>query len=89
MHEEYLKQADYGVTTATNVSDARVLLRATTPAALVIDADSQAGLEALSGEDLAAQCAVIHWPAAFSTEDPGDAARQLLDDVNRVFPDAP
>jgi len=84
---ELLKQAGYGVVTATNISDARVLLRATTPAALVIDADSRARLAALTGEDPGARLTVIPWPADFSTEDPGDAAHHLLAEVTRVLDD--
>ena len=84
-----LKQAGYGVVTASNVSDARVLLRATIPRVLIIDSDSRARLAALTGEDSATQLAVVGWPADFSIEDPGDAAHQLLAEVNRALADAP
>jgi anti-sigma B factor antagonist len=83
---ELLKQAGYGVVTASNVSDARVLLRATMPRVLVIDSDSRARLAALTGEDPSTRLAVVGWPADFSTEDPGDAAHQLLSEVNRALP---
>ena len=86
---ELLKQAGYGVVTASNVSDARVLLRATMPRVLLIDSDSRARLAALTGEDPATQLAVVGWPADFSTEDPGDAAHQMLAEVNRALADAP
>ena len=82
---ELLKQAGYGVVTASNVSDARVLLRATSPRVLVIDSDSRARLAALTGEDPSAHLAVVGWLADFSTEDPGDAAHQLLSEVNRAI----
>jgi hypothetical protein len=82
---ELLKQAGYGVVTASNVSDARVLLRATRPRVLVIDSDSRARLAALTGEDPSTHLAVVGWLADFSTEDPGDAARQLLSEVNRAL----
>jgi anti-sigma B factor antagonist len=82
---ELLKQAGYGVVTASNVSDARVLLRATRPRVLVIDADSRARLAALTGEDASTHLAVVGWPADFSTEDPGDAAHQLLSEVSRAL----
>ena len=85
---EVLKHAGYGVGTASNVSDARVLLRATRPRVLLIDSDSRARLAALTGEDPATQLAVVGWPADFSTEDPGDAAHQLLSEVNRALTDA-
>jgi hypothetical protein len=48
---EVLKQAGYGVMPASNVSDGRVLLRATTAPVLVIDADLRARIAALAGED--------------------------------------
>jgi anti-sigma B factor antagonist len=82
---EVLKQAGYGVATTSNVSDGRVLLRATTAPVLVIDSDSRARIAALAGEDPGLRCAVISWPANISTEDPGDAARELLDGVNRAL----
>ena len=81
---EVLKQAGYGVATAGNVSDARVLLRATTPRVLVIDRDSQARLAALTGEDAANRLAVVAWPNDFSTEEAGAAAHELLGAVNRA-----
>jgi anti-sigma B factor antagonist len=86
---ELLKQAGYGVVTANNVSDARVLLRATIPRVLVIDSDSRARLAALTGEDPSAHLAVVGWLADFSTEDPGDAAHQLLSEVNRALTHGP
>jgi hypothetical protein len=67
------------------VSDARVLMRATTPPVLVVDPDSQARLAALTGEDPAARLAVIAWPPEFSTEDAGAAAQELLAGVNRAI----
>jgi len=85
---ELLKQAGYGVVTTSNVSDARVLLRATRPRVLVIDSDSRARLVTLTGEDPSTRLAVVGWPADFSTEDPGDAAHQLLSEVNRALTDA-
>ena len=82
---ELIKQAGYGVSTASNVSDARVLLRATKPPTLIIDADLQARLAALIQKDVASELTVIGWPSGFSTDDPGDAARELLSAVNRAF----
>ena len=85
---EVLKQAGYGVATAGNASDARVLLRATTPRVLVIDPDSHARLAALTGGDPAGRLAVVAWPEGFSTEDAGAAAQELLAGVNRAAADA-
>ncbi|HEY7171769.1 MAG TPA: STAS domain-containing protein [Vicinamibacterales bacterium] len=82
---ELLKQAGYGVTTAANLSDARVLLHATTPPVLVIGPEWQQKLAALDDGELAVRVGVVPWPADFSKEDPGDAARQLLADVSKVL----
>ena len=86
---EVLKQSGYGVATASNISDARVLLRATTPSILVIDSDWQARLATLIGADPPTQLALVPWPADFSTQNPGDVAHQLLGEVKRVMADAP
>jgi anti-sigma B factor antagonist len=80
---EVLKQAGYGVATASNLSDARVLLRATAPRVLVIDPDSAARLAALTGEP-ATRLAAVAWPQDFSTEEAGAAAHELLGGVNRA-----
>ena len=86
---EVLKQAGYGAVTASNVSDARVLMRATIPRVLVVDPDSRIRFAALIGEDPATQLAVVELPSDLSTEDPGDAARQLLAEVSRALAVAP
>lgn len=86
---EVLKQAGFGVATASNVSDARMLLRATAPRVLVIDSDSHARLAALTGEDPGGRLAVVAWPEGFSTEDAGAAAHELLAGVNLAVADAP
>ena len=86
---ELLKQSGFGVATANNVSDARVLLRATTPLIMVIDSDGQARLTTLIGEDPATQLALVPWPADFSTQNPGEAAHQLLAGVKRALADVP
>ena len=86
---EVLKQAGYGVATASNVSDARLLMRATTPLVLVIAPDSRARLAALTGEEPASRLAVVAWPPDFSTEDAGAAAHELLAEVKRAVADAP
>ena len=85
---ELLKQAGYGAATASNVSDARVLMRATTPPVMVISPDAQARLAALTGEAPASRLAVVAWPPDFSTEDAGAAAHQLLAEVNRAVASA-
>jgi hypothetical protein len=70
-------------------SDARVLLRATTPPAVIIDPDSRARLAALTGEDPARQFSVVPWPEHFSTEEAGAAAHELLAGVNRAVAKRP
>jgi anti-sigma B factor antagonist len=82
---ELLKQAGYGVTTAANLSDARVLLHATTPPVLIIGSEWQQKLAVLEGGELAVRVGIVPWPATFATEDPGDAAQQLLADVSKVL----
>jgi anti-sigma B factor antagonist len=82
---ELLKQAGYGVTTAANLSDARVLLHATTPPVLIIGAEWQQKLAALDAGELAVRVGIVPWPAEFSTEDPGATAQQLLADVSKVL----
>jgi anti-sigma B factor antagonist len=77
-----LKRAGYGVTTASNVSDARVLVRATQPKVVVITPDLHARLIDLGG-NVVAETQVLLLPDDFSHEDPGDSARQLLDDLSR------
>jgi anti-sigma B factor antagonist len=75
---ELLRQAGYGTTTATNLSDARVLMRATTPSVVVIPSEWQANFAALTGSGGGDQLRIVLWPPHFSTEDAGDAAQQLL-----------
>ena len=75
---ELLRQAGYGTTTATNLSDARVLTRATRPSVVVIPSEWQSNFAALTGGDTEPQTSVVLWPPHFSTEDAGDAAKQLL-----------
>src|SRR5262245_34339335 len=77
-----LKRAGYNITTASNASDARVLVRATQPKAIVITPDLYARLVDLGGVVLA-ETQVVLLPGDFSHEDPGDSSRQLLDDLSR------
>jgi anti-anti-sigma factor len=80
---ELLKRAGYGVTTASNVSDARVLVRATQPKVLVIARELHGRLLELAG-DVPASVRLVILPGGFSHEDPGDAARHLLDEISRA-----
>ncbi len=79
---ELLKRADHGVTTTTNLSDARTLLRATRPRVVVIAAELHARAMAELPDDAFAETArVVRLPTCFSTDDAGDAAARLLADV--------
>jgi anti-sigma B factor antagonist len=83
---ELLKHAGYRVATTNHVFDAQILLRATRPAVLVVALKWQSsGLTESADTGFAAPVRVVQLPAEFSTEDPGDAAHQLLDDVSRAM----
>jgi hypothetical protein len=79
-----VKRAGYGVATASNVSDASVLVRATRPKVVVITPDLHARLIDLR-RDVLAQTQVLLLAADFSHEDPGDSSQQLLGDLSRAF----
>lgn len=79
---ELLKQAGYGVTTATNLFDAGILLRATRPTVLVVALELESSRLT---ESTAAPPRLVHLPDTFSTEDAGGAAQWLLDEVSRAF----
>ena len=79
---ELLRRAEYGVTTTTNLSDARTLLRATRPTVVVIAAELHELAIAEGPDNAFAQAArVVRLPAAFSTDDAGHAAARLLHEV--------
>jgi len=75
---ELLRQAGYGTTTATNLSDARVLMSATRPSVVVIPSEWQTNFATLAGGGSEDHLRIVFWPPPFSTEDAGDAAKQLL-----------
>ena len=86
---ELLGQAGYGVLTAGNLPDALILLQATRPKLVIIDA----GLRLVRGTHAADEfnrltdaLAVIELPADFSTRDAGQAAQGLLDQVRALRP---
>ena len=80
---EVLKQARYGVMTATNVSDALTLRRATRPKVVVIGKELRSANTGTADlfNRLDDGASVVELPAQVSTQDAGDAARKLLDDV--------
>jgi anti-sigma B factor antagonist len=79
---ELLKQASYGVATATNLSDARTLLRATGPRVVVCNPDLHGEAMTAFLADLTPSVHVVDIPAGFSTDDAGAAGRELLDRVH-------
>jgi DNA-binding NtrC family response regulator len=81
---ELLKRAGYRARTASNVSDARVLVRAMQPKVVVIAPDMHPRLIE-RGADIFARMQVLLLSGEFSREDPGEAGRQLLADLSRAF----
>lgn len=83
-----LRQAGYGVTTASNVYDALILLKVAPPAVVVVGAELRALRSTETAEAfnrLADERGVIELEASFSGEDAGDAGQRLLDRVAKVF----
>jgi anti-anti-sigma factor len=81
---ELLKRAGYRARTASNVSDARVLVRAMQPKAVVIAPDMHPRLIE-RGADIVAGMQVLLLSGEFSRADPGEAGRRLLADLSRAF----
>jgi anti-sigma B factor antagonist len=78
---EVLKQAGYGVTTASNLPDALTLLRATRPRVVVIGSELHSARTSGTSQifnELADAGRVVELPPNFSREDAGEAARNLL-----------
>jgi len=81
---ELFRQAGYGVMTANNLPDALILLRATRPRLVVINAAFHARHDTRTAESfqqLADAIGVVELPDDFSTHDAGDAAGGLLESV--------
>lgn len=77
---EVLRRAGYGVTTTTNVADSRILIRATRPKVVVVGS----GMRSLLADELSGS-RVVELSAHFSTEDAGEAAQQVLDQVGAAI----
>ena len=78
---ELLGQAGYGVMTATNLPDARILLRATHPKLVVIGVVLRASRDTSTAETfhkLAEAIGVVELATDFSSHEAGDAGRELL-----------
>lgn len=76
-----LRQAGYGATTTTNLADARILIRATRPKVLLIGS----AIRSLLTSEVSDPGRVVELPAHFSTGDPGEMARQVLDRVGAAM----
>jgi anti-anti-sigma factor len=84
-----LRNAGYGVVTSTNVHDALILLRAARPAVVVAGAAVRELKGTHSADEfnrLADAGAMIDLPASFSTDEAGEAGRQLLERVRATLP---
>jgi anti-sigma B factor antagonist len=79
---QLLRQVGYGVLTANNLPDARILLTATQPKLLIVGAGLRA---AETFSRIAPGQMVIHLPDDFSQRDAGEAGRDLLDQVEAVL----
>ena len=78
---ELLKGSGYRVITAQNLPDALILLTATQPGVVVIDADLRASRATRTAGEfnrLADARAVVELPQGFSSHDAGEAAEQVL-----------
>jgi hypothetical protein len=78
---EVLRRAGYGVATTTNVADSRILIRATRPKVVVIGS----GMRSLLADELSGHSRVVELSADFSTEDAGQAAQRVLDQVGAAI----
>jgi anti-anti-sigma factor len=78
---QLFRQAGYGVTTTTNAADARILIRTTRPKVVVIGSE----MRSLVANDVSEPSRVVELSAHFSTEDAGEAARHVLDQVGAAI----
>jgi len=78
---EVLRRAGYGVTTTTNVADSRMLIRATRPKVVVVGS----AMRLLLGDQLTGQSRIVELSEQFSTEDAGEAAQHVLDQVGAAM----
>ena len=80
---ELLSKAGYRTLTASNMSDALILLKVTHPKIVVIGAELRAADSGAAGEfhRLVNARAVVELPPGFSEQDAGEAAQQVLQAV--------
>jgi anti-sigma B factor antagonist len=85
---ELLRQAGFGVTTAGNLPDALILLRAVQPRAVVVGAAFRGMRDtttAQSFNQMADTLGCVELPADFSQHDAADAGRELLDQIRTLL----
>ena len=85
---ELLRQAGYDAITTANLVDALTLLTATRPKLVIIGADLRSATNTRAAETfngLADALSVIELPPDFSSQDAGEAGRQLLDQVRAIM----
>ena len=82
---EVLKEAGYRALTAANMPDALILLKATHPRIVIIDAGLRAADTRAADEfnRIARAGAIVELPAGFSGQDAGEAARQVLQSLQQ------
>ena len=84
---ELVRGAGYSVMTASNVADAAILLRVTSPRAVIIGESIRAITETHSAQEFhrrAAARPVIELPFGFTRQEAGAAAEQVLDAIRRL-----
>lgn len=85
---ELLRQAGYAVVTTSNLPDALTLLTATRPKLVVIGANLRATRDTRTADTfnrLADALSVIELPATFSSDDAGEAGRELISQVHAII----
>jgi anti-sigma B factor antagonist len=80
---EVLNEAGYRTLTAANMPDALILLKATRPKIVVIEAGLRSAVTRATDEfnKIANTAAIVELPAGFSGQDAGEAARQVLESL--------
>jgi DNA-binding NtrC family response regulator len=78
---EVLRRAGYGVTTTTNVADSRIRMRATRLKVGFVGS----AMRSLLADELAGHSRVVELSEHFSTEDAGEAAQHVLDQVGAAI----
>ena len=84
-----LAQAGFGVLTASNLPDGLILLQATAPKVVIMDAAFRETTNTRTAEKfnaLADTHSVIVLAADFSRQDAGEAGQRLLDQVRAIIP---